>query len=205
MPTGHIVFVDGSCYSDQSTGLWHTGAAVVEVCQDSFSIVSQRALPNFCFAQTAELTAVISALTDFPDTCLTIYSDSAYVCSTVHINASVWELRGFVKSDGSPVQHKHLLRQLLTAVSFPSQLAVVKCAAHTGGTDMISKGNHIADLAAVPNLTEHVSYFLHNCAICQTYTPSPTQNVVIATIPRPLRPFLHLHIDFIDMTERYQR
>lgn len=71
-----------------------------------------------------------------------------------------------------------------------------------------SKNSLMAQLSIewyVPNLAEQVTYFLHNCAICQTYMPSPTQKVVMSTIPRPQGPFIHLHMDFIDMTEQCQR
>lgn len=101
LSTGIIVFVDGSSSIDQCTGLRHTGAAVVALQHDSF-FVSQWALPNNFSAQAAELIVVIVALSEFQNSPITIYSDSAYVCSTIHVNASVWERRGFVKSDGSP-------------------------------------------------------------------------------------------------------
>ncbi|XP_013888178.1 uncharacterized protein K02A2.6, partial [Austrofundulus limnaeus] len=51
-------------------------------------------------------------------------------------------------STGKPVTHATLLKDLLQKITLPSRLAVCKCAAHTGGSDFVSKGNHLADLTA---------------------------------------------------------
>ena len=44
--------------------------------------------------------------------------------------------------------HAKLLTELLQAVQLPQQLAICKCAAHTTGTDPVSRGNAFADKIA---------------------------------------------------------
>ncbi|KAJ1174765.1 hypothetical protein NDU88_000056 [Pleurodeles waltl] len=97
---------------------------------------------------------------------VTIYSHSAYVTTTVHSSIRWWERRGFLKSDGSPVMHKDLLEQLIKALTLPSKVAVIKCAAHTNQQDLISRGNALADWAAKeaaktsPNFSEQDEHTL---------------------------------------------
>ncbi|XP_055021359.1 uncharacterized protein LOC129412235 isoform X2 [Boleophthalmus pectinirostris] len=49
---------------------------------------------------------------------------------------------------GLPIKHEQLIKQLIDAVQLPSRLAIMKCKAHTKGTDSISLGNQAADQAA---------------------------------------------------------
>ena len=76
-----------------------------------------------------------------------IYSDSAYVTPTVYSSISRWKRLGFLKSDGTPVMDMDLLELLINALTLPKRVAVIKCAAHTGGQDFISRGNALADWA----------------------------------------------------------
>ncbi|KAJ1218724.1 hypothetical protein NDU88_006301 [Pleurodeles waltl] len=75
-------------------------------------------------------------------------------------------MRGFLKSDGSPVMHKDLLEQVIKALTLPSKVAVIKCAAHTNQQDLISRGNALADWAAKeaaktsPNFSEQDEHTL---------------------------------------------
>ncbi|KAJ1186218.1 hypothetical protein NDU88_003001 [Pleurodeles waltl] len=172
IPGSMLLFVDGSSFIDQETGIQHSGAAVIRVEQqgssDTLQIVSQIPLPSHFSAQAAELVAMIEALQHAEGLEVTIYSDSAYVTTTVHSSIRRWERRGFLKSDGSPVMHKDPLEQLIKALTLPSKVAVIKCAAHTNQQDLISRGNALADWAAKeaaktsPNFSEQDehTYFL---------------------------------------------
>ncbi|KAJ1176566.1 hypothetical protein NDU88_001840 [Pleurodeles waltl] len=170
IPGSMLLFVDGSSFIDQETGIRHSGAAVVRAEQqgssDTLQIVSQLPLPSHFSAQAAELVAMIEALQHAEGLEVTIYSDSAYVTTTVHSSSRRWERRGFLKSDGSPVMHKDLLEQLIKALALPSKVAVIKCAAHTNQQDLISRGNALADWAAKevaktsPNFSEHDEHTL---------------------------------------------
>ncbi|KAJ1082288.1 hypothetical protein NDU88_002456 [Pleurodeles waltl] len=147
-----LLFVDGSSFIDQETGIRHSGAAVVRAMQqgssDTLHIVGQIPLPSHFSAQAAELEDIIEALQQAEGLEVTIYSDSAYVTTTVHSSIHRWERRGFIKSDGSPVMHEDLLPQLIKALTLRSEVAVIKCAAHTNQQDLVSRGNALADWAA---------------------------------------------------------
>ncbi|KAJ1098260.1 hypothetical protein NDU88_003376 [Pleurodeles waltl] len=146
IPGSTLLFVDGSSFIDQETGIRHSGAVVVEAEQqgssDTLQIVSQIPLPLHFSAQVAELIAIIEALQPAEGL------DSAYVTTTVNSSIHRWERRGFLKSDGSPVMQKDLLAQLVKALTLPSKVVVIKCAAHTNQQDLVSRGNALADWAA---------------------------------------------------------
>ena len=60
----------------------------------------------------------------------------------------LWKHRGFITTSGKPIQHCAMVKHLLESIMFPSELSVVKCEAHTGGSDSVSQGNALADFAA---------------------------------------------------------
>ncbi|KAJ1149031.1 hypothetical protein NDU88_001852 [Pleurodeles waltl] len=149
MPGSMLLFVDGSPFIDQETGIRHSGGAIVKAEQqgssDTLQIVSQIPLPSHFSALAAELVAIIEVLQHAKGLDVTIYSDSAYVTTTVHSSIHRWERRGFLKSDGSPVMHNDLLVQLIKALTQPSKVAVIKCAAHTNQHNLVSRGDALAD------------------------------------------------------------
>lgn len=49
---------------------------------------------------------------------------------------------------GTPVAHSRHIEGLLMAIQLPSQVAVIKCKAHTYETDTVSMGYQIANEAA---------------------------------------------------------
>ncbi|KAJ1154379.1 hypothetical protein NDU88_007131 [Pleurodeles waltl] len=152
IPGSVLLFVDGSYFIDQEIGIRHSRAAVVRAepqgSSDTLQIVSQVTLPSHFSAQAAELVAIIEALQHAEGLEVTTYSDSPYVTTTVHSSIHRWERRGFFKSDGSPGMHKDLLAKLIHALTLPSNVAVIKCAAHTNKQDHVSRGNSLADCAA---------------------------------------------------------
>ncbi|XP_069506194.1 ribonuclease H-like [Ambystoma mexicanum] len=111
-------------------------------------ILVQKRLPAYYSAKAAELIALSKALHTAKGFAVTIYSDSAYVTTTVHAGLSHWRRRGFRRADGSPVQNAELLNDLITALGEPSVVALVKCQAHTNNNDEISLGNAPADATA---------------------------------------------------------
>ncbi|KAJ1126032.1 hypothetical protein NDU88_004445 [Pleurodeles waltl] len=119
IPGSTLLFVDGSSFIDQETGSRHSGAAIVKAEQqgsfDTLQIVSQIPLPSHFSAQASELVAIIEVLQQAEGLEATIYSDSAYVTTTVHSSIHKWKRRGFPKPDGFPVMHKDLLVQLIKA------------------------------------------------------------------------------------------
>ncbi|XP_069498907.1 ribonuclease H-like [Ambystoma mexicanum] len=145
---GEVFFVDGSASIDQEMGEKRVGAAVVRMEEAEYGTIIMKQLLRHLSAQAAKLAALIQALKTAKGCYVTIYSDSAYVTTTVHVGLSRWRRRGFRRADSSPVQHAELLNTLISALAEPSVVAVIKCLAHTHNTDEISLGNAAADAAA---------------------------------------------------------
>lgn len=140
---GDVVFVDGSSSKDE-TGKTRTGYAVVTPT----TTVKAGKLPSHYSAQAAELVALTEACKAYQNRAVTIYTDSQYAFSTVHLFAAQWARRGFTTSTGKPVKHAQLLQLLLDAVKLPSAIAICKCAAHQTDNSTVTKGNNLADKAA---------------------------------------------------------
>ena len=85
---------------------------------------------------------------------LNIYTDSRYAWGILHDSAAIWALRGFKTSSGKVIRHGDLIKRLIQAAQEPRQIAVIKCKAHTGGKNDVSKGNNRADLVAIAVLDE---------------------------------------------------
>lgn len=117
------------------------------------TIFQAKPLLSVLSAQAAELIALTKTCKLFKGTDVTIYTDSQYAFATVHVFCQQWKNRGFKTSSGKVVKHANLLKELLKAITLPKALAVCKCEAHTRGTDMITRGNAMADKAA-KNVTE---------------------------------------------------
>ncbi|XP_013856619.1 uncharacterized protein LOC106512576, partial [Austrofundulus limnaeus] len=137
-------FVDGSC-SKAPDGKNLTGFAVVQLPD---TVICAEQLPSHFSAQAAEILALTRACELGAGKAVTIYTDSQYAFSTLFYFAKQWEQRGMTTSTGTPVTHASLLKDLLHKITLPSRVAVCKCAAHTGGTDSVSLGNHFADVTA---------------------------------------------------------
>ena len=138
------LFVDGSASRGGDMGGNCVGYAVVTLHQ---TIESGRLPANYS-AQAAELVALTQACKYAKGKRVTIYTDSRYAFGVVHDFGTLWKQRGFLTSAGKHITHFELVADLLDAILLPAQIAVVKCDAHTGHTDDVSKGNALADAAA---------------------------------------------------------
>lgn len=56
--------------------------------------------------------------------------------------------RGFLKTDGTDIQHKEQILELILAMWKPKRLAIVKCQDHKKGNDFVVVGNNKADEVA---------------------------------------------------------
>lgn len=139
-----ILYVDGSASCCPETGQGQVGFAVVS---DTATLIA-KSLPKHLSAQAAELIALTEACKLAEGSSVTIYTDSRYAFGVVHDFGALWKHRNFLKSDGKPILHRHLINDLLTAILLPSQVAICKCSAHTGAADSVSRGNARADAAA---------------------------------------------------------
>ncbi|XP_051785018.1 uncharacterized protein LOC127528403 [Erpetoichthys calabaricus] len=137
---GEIIFVDG-CSLRLENGTPSTSYAVVK---GDHLLEANRISSSFS-AQAAELIALTRACQLSEGKVITIYTDSRYAFGVCHDHGALWKLRGFKTSTGKPIQHQKLVESLLEAITKPSKLAIVKCQAHTGKQDPVSKGNELAD------------------------------------------------------------
>ncbi|XP_069502405.1 ribonuclease H-like [Ambystoma mexicanum] len=145
---GEVFFIDGSASINPDTGEKHVGVAVVRMEEGEYEVIVQHRLQAHYSSQAAELIELIEALHAAKRCAVNIYTDSAYMTTTVHGGLARWGRRGFHRADGSPVQHAEFLRELIEVLKEPTMVAKVKCQAHTTNTDFISLGNAAADAAA---------------------------------------------------------
>ncbi|KAG9281519.1 hypothetical protein AMEX_G33 [Astyanax mexicanus] len=137
-----ILFTDGS--STYTNGQRRSGWAVT----DSFQTLASGSLPPSYSAQQAELVALTEACKLASGRSTTIYTDSRYAFGVANDFGHLWRNRGFLTAAGTPVKNADLVQNLLEAVKLPTDLAIVKVKAHTGGTSFEAQGNRIADEAA---------------------------------------------------------
>ncbi|XP_042254706.1 uncharacterized protein LOC121887791 [Thunnus maccoyii] len=137
-----IYYVDGS--ARRLEGIGAVGYAIVT----DHEVVESARLPAHLSAQAAELFALTRACILASGKSVTIYTDSRYAFGVVHDFGTLWKNRGFLTSQGTPIQHHQLVGNLLEAILLPSQIAVCKCQAHVRIGDAVSKGNSLADSAA---------------------------------------------------------
>lgn len=72
-----------------------------------------------------------------------IYTDSKYAFLVLQAHGSIWKERCFLIANGSPIKYHQKINRLLQAVH-SQEVAVI----HQKGSDEISEGNRLADLAA---------------------------------------------------------
>lgn len=99
-------------------------------------------------AQLAELNALTLACQHAAGKDADIYTDSAYAHGVVHTYGSIWRQRRFCRADGSPMQHREAIAELLNAMLLPKRLAIIKCPAHQQTDSPTTRGNNAADDAA---------------------------------------------------------
>lgn len=141
------LFSDGCCFRKQD-GTLSAAFAVVRMVGEQGKVMAAEKLEGRQSAQRAELLGLIAALQAGRGQRVNIYCDSAYAVSAALTELPGWARCGFVTSTGKPIKHAEEAVLLLKSVMLPEQVAIVKCAAHTGGTDMIALGNSAADEAA---------------------------------------------------------
>lgn len=139
-----ILFTDGSCHRQTQDGSLVTGYAVTT----QHEVIEARPLGPPHSAQVAELTALTRACQLAEGKRVNIYTDSRYAFGIVHDFGAIWKHRGYLTSTGTPIAHADMVQQLIEAIQLPSEVAVIKCQAHTKNTDDISVGNRLADIAA---------------------------------------------------------
>ena len=90
----------------------------------------QYGLRHFPQTQKAELIALIQALEQAKGKRVTIFTDSRYAFSTVHIQGLIYQERGFRTAEGKEVKNLPEIRRLLKAVQLPWAVAIVHVPGH---------------------------------------------------------------------------
>ena len=99
----------------------------------------------------AILEAVKKAQQVFPanDVQLHIYSDSQYCKNCLTIWYPNWVAKGWKTTTGSPVINRDLIENIMDRFIQFDSYTITYVRAHTGGSDELSKNNHIVDRMAV--------------------------------------------------------
>lgn len=137
------LWLDGSRYYTEK-GSPVTGLAVVSQKKAIF----QRALPNHCSAQVAELEALIKACELAEGKSVNIYTDSRYARGAKHNFSILWKSCNFLTSQGKLIKNSAQVKALLEAITLPAAVAVVKAKAHTKASNAVAMGNQRADEVA---------------------------------------------------------
>ena len=138
-----VWFTEESSYVKD--GQRRVGAAIVD---DSGQTIWAETLPPNTSVQKAELIALIQALEQAKGKRVTIFTDSRYAFSTVHIQGLIYQERGFRTAERKEVKNLPEIRRLLKAVQLPWAVAIVHDPGHQKGEDPRAQGNRAADAAA---------------------------------------------------------
>ena len=105
------------------------------IVDDSGQTIWAETLPPNTSVQKAELIALIQALEQAKGKRVTIFTDSRYAFSTVHIQSPIYQERGFRTAEGKEVKNLPKIRRLLKAVQLPQAVAIVHVPDHQKGED----------------------------------------------------------------------
>jgi ribonuclease HI len=141
-------YTDGSCIGNgqknarAGIGIYFPGA--------QFPDVSERYVDNPT-NQRAELTAIYRTinivLADIKlGTKLKIYTDSEYSLKCLKEYCRKWSINGWIKSDKKPVENLDIIKPLYSLYTqYWTHIDLQHVRAHTGGSDVHSKNNDMAD------------------------------------------------------------
>jgi ribonuclease HI len=79
---------------------------------------------------------------------VTVYTDSGYAFSTVHVHGAIYQERGFITVEGKELHNLLEIQRLLTVVQKPQAVAVVHVPGHQSAQTPEATGNRRADIAA---------------------------------------------------------
>ncbi|KAM4691860.1 LOW QUALITY PROTEIN: uncharacterized protein WCC33_016661 [Rhinophrynus dorsalis] len=134
-----ILFVDGSRYAD-TQGRYHTGYAVIT----TDTVLQAGELPPTRSSQEAELQALTADCKLSEGKRANIHTNSRYAFGVAHDFRVIWKTRGFLMDAGTPVRHHQAVRELMEALTLPTQAAILKVKAHGKVNTEEAKGNHLA-------------------------------------------------------------
>ncbi|KAJ0022350.1 hypothetical protein NQD34_009840 [Periophthalmus magnuspinnatus] len=178
------IFCDGCAYRAKEGHIVSSYAVVEQLPSNQYRLMEAQQIAKGS-AQVAEITAMLRALQLSEGKAVNIYTDSIYAYKTVTLSLAGWIRNGFKLGTGLPIKHEQLIKQLIDAVQLPSRLAIMKCKAHTKGTDSISLGNQAADQAA----KKAANYNPRNMLVCteEKIEKLPDANLIDATYIREIQ------------------
>lgn len=154
------VFTDGACSSNGRPGA-KAGYAVWIPEHKELSCSDKLPADEPQTNQRAELTAIWRATRildekGFHDQDIVIYTDSDYCINCLTKWIPGWVSRGWKTTDGKPVLHQDLIKDVSERLSKFKSHRFVHVRAHTGGEDDLSKNNHVVDCMARGTIDESV-------------------------------------------------
>jgi len=85
----------------------------------TFSVIQSCHCKQPCSATLAELRALTATRQEGIGKY--VYTDSAYAHGVCHLFGAIWKMRGFKKTDGSPILHCDQIVELMSALLLPKQ------------------------------------------------------------------------------------
>jgi ribonuclease HI len=79
---------------------------------------------------------------------VTVYTDSRYAFSTVHVHSTIYRERGFITAEGKELHNLPEIQRLLIVVQKPQAVAVVHVPGHQSAQTLEAMGNRRADEVA---------------------------------------------------------
>jgi ribonuclease HI len=126
LPNSELVwYTDGSSFV--SDGVLKAGAVVVD---QGGNIIWSVPLPPETSAQKAELIALAEAFEQAEGKRVTVYTNSHYAFSTIHVHGTIYRERGFITAEGKELRNLPEIQRLLIAVQKPQAVVVVHVPGH---------------------------------------------------------------------------
>lgn len=87
---------------------------------------------------------------------VTIYTNSQYAFEIIHDLGMLWKQRHFLTSSGTLTKNGKQVKDFITAILLPSEIAVIKTEAQTKRAEPECQGNILADFHAKTAATESI-------------------------------------------------
>lgn len=151
-PVPLTIFCDGSCLNNGATGDCaavagygvYVSRGTTDVHRWSARVPASEPQSN----QRAELLALQYALNYAAEASdsVEIYTDSRYAMDCLLKWAPAWEAAGWRKADKKPISHLEVIKSIVELYrALEERVKIQHVEAHTGRTDVISRGNAVAD------------------------------------------------------------
>ena len=114
----------------------------------NFETIEVKPLPPGTSAQLPELIALTRTVELGKGKRVAVYTDSKYVFLMLPAHADIWKERGYLTTQGSPINYGDQILRFLEAVHLPTEVSVSHCKGHQKESMEVAWGNQAADQAA---------------------------------------------------------